>query len=89
MDLECFLVTLYVLVDEWSQESRPSGSRKRGRPPLLSDAEVLTLAILAQWLNLLIDTDFWLERVAEPRPGDETVRACADMQVAQVEARVE
>jgi ubiquinone/menaquinone biosynthesis C-methylase UbiE len=39
-----------------------------------------------QWLNLLIDTGFRLERVAEPRPSDETVRACPDMQDAQVVA---
>jgi ubiquinone/menaquinone biosynthesis C-methylase UbiE len=41
---------------------------------------------ISQWLNLLIDTGFQLERVAEPRPGDETVRACSDMQDAQVVA---
>jgi ubiquinone/menaquinone biosynthesis C-methylase UbiE len=41
---------------------------------------------ISQWLNLLINTGFLLERVAEPRPGDETVRACPDMQDAQVVA---
>jgi SAM-dependent methyltransferase len=35
---------------------------------------------------LLIDTGFRLERVAEPCPSDETVRACPDMQDAQVVA---
>jgi SAM-dependent methyltransferase len=41
---------------------------------------------ISQWLDLLIDTGFQLERVAEPRPGDETVRACPDVQDAQVVA---
>jgi ubiquinone/menaquinone biosynthesis C-methylase UbiE len=41
---------------------------------------------LSQWLNLLINTGFWLERIEEPRPSDDTVRACADMQDAQVVA---
>ena len=41
---------------------------------------------VSQWLNLLIDTGFRLERVAEPRPSDATVRACPDMQDAQVVA---
>lgn len=39
---------------------------------------------LGQWLNLLIDTGFLLERIAEPRPSDEAVRACPDIQDAQV-----
>jgi len=39
---------------------------------------------LSQWLNLLIEAGFMLERVEEPRPTDETVRACPDLQDAQV-----
>jgi SAM-dependent methyltransferase len=41
---------------------------------------------VSQWLNLLIETGFRLEHVEEPRPSDETVRACPDMQDAQVVA---
>ncbi len=41
---------------------------------------------LSQWLNLLIETGFLLERVEEPRPSDETVRECPDIQDAQVVA---
>src|SRR5919108_2365905 len=41
---------------------------------------------ISQWLNLLIDTGFRLERVAEPRPSDDTVRACPALQDAQVVA---
>jgi SAM-dependent methyltransferase len=41
---------------------------------------------VGQWLNLLVDAGFRLERAAEPRPGDETVRAYPGMQDAQVVA---
>jgi ubiquinone/menaquinone biosynthesis C-methylase UbiE len=41
---------------------------------------------LSQWLNLLIETGFCLERIEEPRPDDETVRACPNIQGAQVVA---
>ena len=41
---------------------------------------------VSQWLNLLIESGFQMERVEEPRPGDETVRVCHDMQDAQVVA---
>ena len=41
---------------------------------------------VSQWLNLLVQTGFSLERMGEPRPSDETVRACPGMQDAQVVA---
>jgi ubiquinone/menaquinone biosynthesis C-methylase UbiE len=41
---------------------------------------------LSQWLNLLIDAGFTIERVGEPRPGNEAVRACPEVQDAQVVA---
>jgi ubiquinone/menaquinone biosynthesis C-methylase UbiE len=41
---------------------------------------------ISQWLNLLVQTGFLLERVGEPRPSDETVAACPDLQDAQVVA---
>jgi ubiquinone/menaquinone biosynthesis C-methylase UbiE len=41
---------------------------------------------MSQWLNLLIETGFRIERVEEPRPSDETVLACPDLQDAQVVA---
>jgi ubiquinone/menaquinone biosynthesis C-methylase UbiE len=39
---------------------------------------------LSQWVNLLIDTGFRLERMAEPRPSDETIRECPALQDTQV-----
>jgi hypothetical protein len=41
---------------------------------------------LSQWLNLLIEAGFLLEHVEEPRPSDETVRQCPDVQDTQVVA---
>jgi ubiquinone/menaquinone biosynthesis C-methylase UbiE len=41
---------------------------------------------ISQWLNLLIKTGFTLEYVNEPRPDDETVRVCPEIQDARVVA---
>jgi hypothetical protein len=52
MDLDSFLVSLYVLVDDWWKADRSCGSsapREAGRPVSLLESELLTLAILAQW----------------------------------------
>lgn len=48
MDLETFLVSLYVVVDERWQADRAATIRGPGRPARLSGPEILTLAILAQ-----------------------------------------
>ena len=49
MDLETLPISLYVQVDDWWQREHSSTPRRPGRPPSLSGAEVLTLAILSQW----------------------------------------
>ena len=59
MDLDSFLVSLYVLVDDWWKLQHASRPPKTGRPALLSDPEVLTLAILAQWPRFRSERDFW------------------------------
>jgi hypothetical protein len=60
MDLDSFLVSLYVLVDDWWREHHPPFLRnKRGRPALLCESEVLTLAILSQWPRFRSERDFW------------------------------
>lgn len=41
---------------------------------------------VSQWLNLLIETGFRIERLEEPRPSDEAVRKCPDLQDSQVVA---
>jgi hypothetical protein len=49
LDLDSFLVSLYVLVDDWWKLEHSSQLPRAGRPALLTDPEVITLAILAQW----------------------------------------
>jgi Transposase DDE domain len=69
MDLDSFLVSLYVLVDDWWKASHPSTApRKPGRPALLSESEVLTLAILAQWPRFRSERDFWRFASSHLRP---------------------
>jgi ubiquinone/menaquinone biosynthesis C-methylase UbiE len=41
---------------------------------------------LSQWCNLLLETGFVLERVEEPRPNDDMLRARPELQDAQVVA---
>lgn len=41
---------------------------------------------LSDWLNLVIDNGFRLERIEEPRPSDEAVEKCPAVQDAQVVA---
>jgi hypothetical protein len=59
MDLDSFLVSLYVLVDDWWKLECSSKPPKIGRPALLSDSEVITLAIVAQWPRFRSERDFW------------------------------
>jgi len=68
MDLDTFLVSLYVLADEWWQEKRAASRRKPGHPPLLSPSEVLTLAILSQWPRFRSERDFFRFADAHLRP---------------------
>ena len=69
-------------IDEWLFSAAPSQARQ-GLPKFKTPRFRRTLS---QWLNLLIETGFLLESVAEPRPGDETVRACPGVQDAQIVA---
>jgi hypothetical protein len=59
LDLDSFLVSLYVLVDDWWKTDRSSETPKACRPVLLADSEVLTLAILSQWPRFRSERDFW------------------------------
>jgi Transposase DDE domain len=59
MDLDSFLVSLYVQIEDWWKLKRSLEPPKIGRPALLSDPEVLTLAILAQWPRFRSERDFW------------------------------
>jgi len=60
MDLDYFLISLYVLVEDWWMLDCASQTPKVGRPALLlRDPEVLTLAILAQWPRFRSERNFW------------------------------
>jgi len=59
MDLDSFLVSLYVLIDDWWKAQRSSAPRGVGRPTSLSESELLTLVILAQWPHFRSERDFW------------------------------
>jgi hypothetical protein len=59
LDLDSFLVSLYVLVDDWWKLEHSSEPPRAGRPALLTDPEVITLAILAQWPRFRSERDFW------------------------------
>jgi hypothetical protein len=59
VDLDSFLVSLYLQIDDCWKANHPSATRRPGRPALLSESEVLTLAILAQWPRLRSERGFW------------------------------
>jgi len=69
-------------IDEWLFKAAPAevkqGMRKFRIPRFRRT--------LSEWLNLLVETGFKLERVEEPRPTDETVLAHPELQDAQVVA---
>jgi SAM-dependent methyltransferase len=69
-------------VAEWLCGAAPP-EVKEGLPPFRVPRFTRTLS---QWFNLIVEAGLVLERVEEPRPSDETVRACGDMQDAQVVA---
>ena len=50
IDLDTFLVALYTIVDDlYQQHAAPVKPVRPGPPPTVSDSEVLTLAVCAQW----------------------------------------
>ena len=50
LDLETFLTALYVIVDDFYQSHiRPMMPARGGPPAVMSDSEVLCLALAAQW----------------------------------------
>jgi len=58
-----------------------SRAAKDGFPPMQIPRFTRTLS---QWINALLDSGLNIERVNEPRPTDEAVRDCPDLQDAQV-----
>jgi hypothetical protein len=59
MDLDSFLLAVYVHVDDWWKAHHPAGARRPGRPTRLSPSEVLTLALVGQWPCWRSEAAFW------------------------------
>jgi hypothetical protein len=60
MDLDSFLVSLYVLIEDWWRDTHSKHTAGGvGRPSLISEAEIITLTILAQWPRFRSERDFW------------------------------
>lgn len=54
MDLDTFLTTLYVWIDDWYQAEGAALVRRHAGPALvMSDSEVLTVAIAGQWRGVV------------------------------------
>jgi ubiquinone/menaquinone biosynthesis C-methylase UbiE len=69
-------------VTEWLFKAAPPQA-KAGLPKFKTPRFTRTIS---RWLNLLVETGFRVERLAEPRPSDEVVGACPGLQDAQVVA---
>jgi len=69
-------------VTEWLFGAAPP-HEKEGLPNFKTPRFTRTMS---QWLNLLIGTGFCLECIEEPRPDDQKVLECPDIQDAQVVA---
>jgi len=78
MDLETFLVSPYVVVDEWWKRHHPRRLQRVGRPPALTEAEVPTLAVLARWPRFRSERDLdcaSLTRTSGPTSPTSSARA--------------
>lgn len=59
LDLDTFLTTVYCLVDDmYAQQFAAHKPRRPGRKPEMSDSEVLTLGLLAQWQRSRSEREF-------------------------------
>ena len=77
-----YFETIHGEIEQWLFSAAPA-EVKAGLPKFLVPRFTHTLS---GWLNLLLATGFVLDRIAEPRPTDEAVRACPKIQDAQVVA---
>lgn len=58
IDTDTFLTTLYVMVDDFGK-SQPHQQAGPGRKPSLTESEVVTLGIFAQWRHFGSERDFY------------------------------
>jgi hypothetical protein len=63
IDIDTFLTTLYVMVDDYFKEQIPTNIVP-GRPSALTTSEVVTLAMFSQWYIFRSERDFycWAQR---------------------------
>ena len=66
VDVDTFLTTLYVMVDDFCQSHPPK--KRPGPEASLSDSEVIALAIFARWGRFSSERDFY--RYAQSRLRD-------------------
>ena len=59
VDLDTFVTTLYVEIDDFCKTALPPERQHPGRRPSLSRSEVLTLAMLEQWYHWASERDFY------------------------------
>jgi hypothetical protein len=57
LDVDTFLTTLYVMVDDFCHSQPPK--RRPGPDASLCESEVLTLAIFARWSRFASERDFY------------------------------
>jgi hypothetical protein len=57
VDVDTFLTTLYVTVDEFCHSHPPK--RRPGPQPALSESEIITLTIFARWSRFASERDFY------------------------------
>jgi len=68
IDVDTFLTTLYVMVDDFCQEHLDPEPRTRGPAPSLSRSEVVTLILFAQFWRFRSEQDFYRYAQAHLRP---------------------
>ena len=87
VDVDTFLTTLYVMVDDFCHSQPPR--RRPGPDASLSESEVITLAIFARWSRFNSERDFYRHADTELRDAFPTlpnrsqfnrlVRSCAQL----------
>ncbi len=59
MTLEDFIINTYCFVDNYLKEENLTRLRRRGEPPALSDAEMITMEIVGEYLGYGSDKRIW------------------------------
>nr|WP_176487205.1 hypothetical protein [Candidatus Regiella insecticola] len=59
MTLQDFIITTYCAIDNFLKENKLNNIRKRGEKPALSDAEVLTMELIGEYLGHNSDKAIW------------------------------